>query len=106
MLARPSWARQLTSHLPAQEPFRSERKQHHNPGVGTKTKKVEQTTLSFKHEFYVDRLAYGKAYLAREGTPIRVSGSLERIETEFLGWTARRIAKMLAAKSGWLFEDV
>jgi hypothetical protein len=74
--------------------------------MGTKTKKVEETTLYFEHEDYIDRLAYGKASLARKGTPIRVSGSLETFETEFLGWTARRIAKMLAAKSGWLFEDM
>ena len=75
--------------------------------MGTKTKKVEQTTLYFKHEDYIDRLAYGKAYLTRKGTPIRVRASgLEEWEDEFLGWTARRIAKLLAAKSGWLFEDI
>jgi hypothetical protein len=70
--------------------------------VATKTKKVEQTTLHYKHEFHVDRVSHGKAYLFRE---VRVHKSWETTQSELLGWMARRDAKKLAIKNGWVFED-
>ena len=68
-------------------------------------KKVNETTLHYKHEFHFDRISHGKAYITRAGAPIRVHKSWEKTDSEFLGWMDRRVAKLLAKKSGWLFED-
>ena len=87
------------------EPFLSRRSRVHNSCVATKTKRVERTTLHYKHEFHVDRVSHGKAYVVHEGTPIKVYKSWEKItQSESLGWMERREAKALAKKNGWAFD--
>lgn len=58
------------------------------------SEKVEKTTLHYKHEFHVERISHGKAYVLRG-----------RDKSEFLGWMDRRVARNLATSNGWVFED-
>jgi hypothetical protein len=61
--------------------------------------KVEKTALLFKHEFFIERVSQGKAFLQEAGTEDTAPMGL-------LGWMAAPDARKLAKTNGWVYEKV